>query len=159
MRKEQLDCFFDTGCLAKKVTMCNPVWRFASRRVPQDGLDFTLRNQSTSVDGWSNFTNASFWPGANSAITSFGHSSRGFRYSEAHFQMFNLWIYGSTYGQQSVLFASTSLEYSNVWTVTVWGIVQAKIPHYFKVVWNSSAEENSLIAKLHSAVVIIFWKS
>lgn len=51
MRNAQLACFFDTGCRAKNVISCTPGLRLASRRVPQDGLDRTYRNQSRSVAG------------------------------------------------------------------------------------------------------------
>lgn len=80
MRNTQLACFFDTGCLAKNVISCTPGVRFASSLVPQEGFDLTYRNQSRSVDGWSNVTNASSRPGGSSAITSFGHSKRGLLY-------------------------------------------------------------------------------
>lgn len=80
MRNTQLACFFDTGCLAKNVISCTPGVRLASSLVPQEGFDRTYRNQSRSVDGWSNVTKASSLPGGSSAITSFGHSKRGLLY-------------------------------------------------------------------------------
>lgn len=88
MRKIQMASFFDTGCLAKKVTWCTPIFKLASNLVPQEGSDRTYLNQSRSVDGWSNVINASSLPGGNSAITSFGHSNRGLPYpwdNDGHF--------------------------------------------------------------------------
>lgn len=85
MRNTQLVCFFDTGCLAKNWISWTPGVRFASNLVPQDGFDRTYRNQSRSVDGWSNVTKASSCPGGNSAITSLGHSKRGLLYPETKY--------------------------------------------------------------------------
>lgn len=81
IRRTQLACFLETGCLAKKVMRWSPGLRLASSLVPQDGFDLTYRNQSRSVEGWSKLTKASSRSGGTSATTSFGHSSLGLLYS------------------------------------------------------------------------------